>query len=97
MDIQSFSPTGPTITVAASTTSASGTLTGIGNQVRMYNSTAGVAFWRCTKAADTAVLTDSFLAPGATETFSVPPDFQQYSVILTTGTGNVYAQRGFGL
>lgn len=97
MDVQSFAPTGDNTPIAASVASASGALTGLGNQIRIYNSTAGVAFFRFTKAASTAVLTDSFVAPGATETFSVNQEFQQIAVILSTGTGTVYAQRGFGL
>lgn len=98
MDNLAFSPEGDNVTVAASTTTASGALPGTrGNQIRVYNSTAGIAFCRWTVGASSAVATDTFVSPGGTEIFSMSPFADTFSVILSTGTGNVYAQRGFGL
>lgn len=99
MDIQPFSPTSDNVAVAASVASASGTLPGLlGNQIRIHNGSTGVAFVRWTNGASTAVLTDTFISIGGTEVFSMPPTgITTFSVILASGTGNVYAQRGYGV
>lgn len=94
---KAFSPVGSNLPVAASTTSAGGSLPGVSDQLRVYNSATGVAFWRVGNGAQTAVATDTFVAPGATEVFSIPPLIDNFAVILSTGTGTVYAQRGYGL
>ena len=84
--------------VAASGSSADEALPGTaGNQCRVYNGSAAMAFVRFGVGAQTAVLTDSFVAPGNTEVFSIPPTVDTVAAILSTGTGNVYFQRGMGL
>jgi len=98
MDTQAFNPTGGNVAVAASTTTASGVLPGaIGNQIRIHNAATGIAFCRWTIGASSAVATDNFVSPGGTEIFSINPTVDTFSVILSAGTGDVYAQKGFGL
>lgn len=98
MDIQAFNPTADSVTVVSGVASASGALPGTeGNQIRIHNASAAVAFVRWTQAASTAVLTDTFIAAGGTEIFTIPPSITVFSVILSAGTGVAYAQRGFGL
>jgi hypothetical protein len=100
--MKAFSPIGDSVTVAASTTSASGVLPAgstssiVAKTLRVYNGTASVAFFRTGAAAGTAVATDTFVAPGGTEVFNVPSNVTSFDVILATGTGNVYAQLGGG-
>lgn len=98
MDVIAFNPTGDNVTVAASVASASGALPGTrGNQIRIHNSSASIAFVRWTIGASTAVLTDTFIAAGGTEVFTMAASSDTFSVILLAGAGSVYAQRGFGL
>lgn len=97
MNTQPFSPTGDNVPIAASVASASGLLPGTnGDQARVYNATSSAAFIRFGAAGLVAVATDAFVAPGTTEVFSIPPGVTSFAVILSTGTGTVYAQRGFG-
>jgi hypothetical protein len=97
-----FSSYGNNVAVAASVASASGTLPGydatrFSETVRVYNATASAAYFRFSPTVSpTAVATDTFIAPGSTEVFSLPPDTQYVAVILDSGTGNVYFQRGGG-
>jgi hypothetical protein len=42
-------------------------------------------------------VTDTFIAPGSTETFVVPSSHTHVAVILSAGTGPVYVQRGSGV
>jgi hypothetical protein len=96
--INSFSGTGNNVAVSASTTSASGALPGtVGSQVRILNVSSAVAFFRTGSSAPTAVTTDAFVGPGLCELFSIPPDVTHVAVILSTGTGTVYFQRGSGI
>lgn len=98
MDIFAFNPSGATAALAATTTSASIALPGTeGNNIRVHNSSSGVAFCRWTVGASTAVAADNFVAPGGTEVFTISPLVTIFSAILSTGTGTVYAQRGYGL
>lgn len=98
MDVIAFNPTSDNVVVAGSIASASGVLPGDrGNQIRIHNATAAIAFVRWTVGASTAVTTDTFIAPGGTEVFTMASSANTFSVILSAGTGNVYAQRGFGL
>lgn len=98
-----FSGYGDNVVIAASTTSAAGALPGAvaagqsrAETMRVYNATSSPAFFRTGVAAPTAVTTDTFIAPGSTEVFSLPPGVEQVAVILGSGTGNVYFQRGAG-
>lgn len=100
--MKSFSPIGNSVAVSASTTTASGVLPGgattsiVAKTLRVYNGAAAVAFFRVGAAAGTAVATDTYIAPGATEVFNVPCDVTSFDVILAAGTGSVYAQLGGG-
>lgn len=90
-----FSP-GTTETLSASTSSASVTLDGDTNQVRVYNATAAVAFIRFTTDASTAVNTDTPIAPGSVEVFTKAANKNIASAILASGTGSVYFTIGHG-
>lgn len=97
----SFSSLGNNVAIAASTTSATGALPGfdatrVGSTVRVYNATASAAFFRSGAGAQTAVATDTFIAPGSTEVFSLAPGVTDVAVILASGSGTVYFQRGGG-
>lgn len=94
-----------TVTVAASTTTASGSLAdsvtrgqaGASTTLRVFNATSAIAFWRVTKGSSSAVNTDTPVGPGVTEVFTVPATVDTFSVILSAGTGNVYATLGEGM
>jgi hypothetical protein len=96
-----FSPTGNNVQLSGSTTSAVAPLPGSSElpaSVRVYNSATGVAYFRVSiDPAAVAVTTDAFVAPGATEVFNIPVGMAHVAVILATGTGTVYVQRGGGL
>ncbi len=90
-----FSP-GTTETASASTSSASVTLDGPSAQVRVFNSTAAVAFIHFSSGAYTATSADTPMAPGAVEVFTKSPAHQICAVILSSGTGSVYFTVGNG-
>jgi len=97
----SFSSFGNNVAVAASTASAAGSLPGAdatrsGESVRVYNATSSAAFFRSGTGTPTAVATDTFIAPGSTEVFSLAPGVTDVAVILASGSGTVYFQRGGG-
>lgn len=99
MNVQPFSPSlGGTITIAASTTSAQGAL--VANQqsvVRVANATTAIAFVRFTNVLnEVATAADTPVMPNTVETFSHVQGQQFISVVLSTGTGNVYATTGEG-
>lgn len=97
-----FSSYGDNVAISASTTSANATLPGsdltrYGETLRVYNATAAAAFFRTsTTAGPTAVTTDMFIAPGSTEVFCIGAAVIAVAVILASGTGTVYFQRGGG-
>lgn len=91
-----FSPNGATAVLSGSTTSASGTLNGSGNTVRVFNASSAVAFVRFGIGAPTAVATDVPVGAGGTAFFSVQPDATHAAAILSTGTGSVHFTRGMG-
>lgn len=90
-----FNPT-ETKTIAASTVTASATLSFDSDQVRIYNDSAAIAFVRWTTAASSAVITDVPVVTKGTAVFTKPPTQKIISVILSTGTGNVYVSSGEG-
>lgn len=96
-----FSPTAATLTIAASTSSGSGTLAGsttVPSSMRVYNGTsASVAFIKYGTGAQTATAADFPVAPGVTEVINIPPGVDTVAVILSAATGNVYFTRGGGL
>lgn len=95
---------GGTQVIAATTTSASVTLTATDNQnseLRIYNNGAAMAFCRWGIGAQTAVTaTDVPIAPGATQDFTkgviIPGQGQTQVVacLMGTGTGNIYVVTG---
>ena len=93
---------GATATIAATTTSAN---SGIalddipGNCIRIYNSSAAIAFFRTGKrgAVPVATAADIPVAPGATEVFYLNRADTRVAVILSAGSGNVYVTRGEGM
>lgn len=94
--MESFSPTAAAITVAATASSQSTLFQGNGDQMRVYNGSDSVAFWKDGGPGVIADNTCSFIAPGATEVFSIPPGTSRLAVMLESGTGNIYVQRGEG-
>jgi hypothetical protein len=101
MDVQPFSPTlGGSITIAASTTSAQGTLSTVSAQfttLRVVNATTGVAFIRFTSTQnEVATSADTAMLSGTVEVFSHAQGQLYVSVLLASGTGNVYVVAGEG-
>lgn len=98
---QGFYGVGGCVKVAASTSSVSAALEEVPSTrmstLRVFNGSSAVAHFRTGAGAQTAVLTDTFIAPGSTETFVVPARHTHVGVILSAGTGAVYLQRGSGL
>jgi hypothetical protein len=97
---QAFSPLGDSATVAASTSSAGAALAGAagaGQSVRVYNAASAVAFVRFGAGAQTALATDTMVAPGATEVFTISDRVTNVAALLGAGTGNVLFQRGAGM
>lgn len=99
--ISTFRPVG-TVTIAGTTTSANAALpvaaaNGVRPQVRLGHAIAGtvafVAFGGSTVAATTA---DTPLFAEYPDIFTVPDNCTHLAVILSTGTGNVFATSGFG-
>ena len=100
MSDRAFSALGNNATVAAGVVSVSAALPGTpagGQFVRVYNGTAAPAFWRAGAGTQVSVLTDTFIGPGNTEVFGLPADADTVGLILASGAGNVYFQRGAGL
>lgn len=93
-----FIPLSNTASISGSTTSASASLGGSGGtSLRVYNASSAVAYVRWGSGAQTAVTTDTYLAPGATETFQINGNMvDTVAAILSTGTGSVLFQRGHG-
>lgn len=98
---QPFYGLGACVKIASSTTSTNATLpvvqTGQRVTMRVFNGSSAVAHFRTGIGAQTAELTDTFIAPGSTETFVVPASHTDVAVILSAGTGPVYVQRGSGV
>lgn len=99
MDIQPFSPTlGGNVTVAAGTTSAQGTLLFPDRNVcRVVNASTAIAYIRFTDTAtEAATVADTPMLGNTVELFSHVPGSRFMSVLLSTGTGNVYVVTGEG-
>jgi hypothetical protein len=98
---QAFYGASDCIKVAATTTNVNTALPAATSPrvttLRVFNGSSAMAHFRTGVGAQTAVLTDTFIAPGSTETFIVPPAHTDVGVILSAGTGPVYLQRGSGL
>jgi hypothetical protein len=93
-----FRPRGDTVTVSASTTSAQGTFStardGGYDTCRVYNATDAVAFVAFGDNPTAAAATSLPMAPQSIETFEVTGTDTKIAVILSTGTGSVYATMG---
>ena len=98
---QAFYGVGNCAKIAATTTSATLTLPSAVSPrtttLRVFNGSSAMAHFRTGVGAQTAVLTDTYVAPGSTETFVVPAGHTDVGVILSAGSGPVYVQRGSGL
>lgn len=89
-----------TKTISGSTTSASATFTSAdqgGDCLRIFNSTTAIAFVKYGKGAQTATSADLPIAPGAVEVIGISEGVDTVAVILSTGTGSVYVNKGTGL
>lgn len=98
MAINAFAGLGNNVAATQTGSTVASTLPGTGGTVvRVYNATTAVAFFRVgTSAVGSAVTTDTFIAAGATEVFSIPPGVTNVASI-GAGTGIVYFQRGDGI
>lgn len=91
---QPFTPSG-TLTLAASTTTANGSLPQ-GDTVLVYNATTGIAFVTFGNGSAVATAAGTPIPPGATRLLYVGPVVNYAAAILSTGTGNVYVTSGTG-
>jgi len=88
-------------TIAASTAHAEATFAETersGDDLYVFNSTAGIAFvkWGLSTATVNAAPTDFPIPAGVARVVKVG-NIDQVSVILSTGTGNVYVAKGEGV
>lgn len=101
MTQQAFFGAGECVKLTATTTSTGAMLPASSSPrvttLRAFNGSSAMAHFRTGIGAQTAELTDTFIAPGSTETFVVPANHTHIAVILSAGTGSVYVQRGSGL
>lgn len=81
--------------ISASTTSANVALPTSSNEpyLAICNPTTAIAFVRTGTSAPTAVTTDNFVGPSSTKVFRINPQDTFLAVILSTGTGTIYACR----
>ena len=86
-------------TVSASTTTAATTITPGQKNIRIYNASAGVLFWRADRTATAATSADCAMAPSSVEVFNLPDDANVVSIILIAGTvsASVYFDTGYGI
>jgi hypothetical protein len=93
---QPFRPAG-TVSISASTTSATASLVGGGNAVLVYNASNATAFFRLGGAgALTAFATDTPVPAGSRMLVGGGPFVTAAAVVLTGGTGVVYFTLGDG-
>jgi len=78
------------VSISASTTSANAALP---TDLAICNPTTAIAFVRTGTSAPTAVTTDNFVGPSSTKVFRIGPKDTHLAVILSTGTGTIYACR----
>lgn len=96
--VTNFSPSfGAGGTISATTTSAAGSVTMSADltEVVIYNSGLVPVFLRWGTGAQTAVVTDYPLAPGATQVFRKGPA-TNIAAITASSTATVYYMPGFG-
>jgi hypothetical protein len=93
---QPFRPAG-TAMIVAGTGAANAAMTGAGEAVLVMNSTSGVAFIRFgTDSSVTATTADTPVPPNARMLMHCGEIASTVSVVLGSGSGNVYVTRGDG-
>lgn len=96
MNIQPFSP-GPTVTLAATATSADVVIPAGFNVIRVVNAGTGIAFFRTGTSAQTALVTDTPILPSSYEVFTVPQNTTHFAAICAAaGTATIYITVGEG-
>lgn len=85
-----------TVTLAASTTAASATLPLTGDALRIVNGTAAIAFVAIGKGTATATTASYPVPPGEAALIAAGPYIDVVAVLLSSGSGNVYATVGEG-
>ena len=93
-----FQPSSATKTISASTTTATAAVTTMdnGKVVRVFNSSAAIAFVRIGRALriGSAVNTDIPIPAGTVEYLACSEKDDAVAVLLASGTGNVYFTKG---
>lgn len=93
-----FQPSSATKTIAASTTTASASVSTMdnGKVFRIFNSTAAIAFIRIGRSGriGNAVNTDMPIAAGQIEFIACTEKDDTVAVLLASGTGSVYITKG---
>lgn len=83
--------------IAATTTSSRAALPNTNlSYIRVYNAGSEIAFINTGNSSVTATTTNSFVAAGAIETFSISPNDTHLAAITSTGTATVYFQSAAG-
>ena len=95
MALEAFRPSG-TVTVSASTSSASATLAGQGDVALVYNATTGIAFVQFSTGTVTATAAGYPVPPSTTRIIKVGSLVSSVGVILSASSGNVYVTLGSG-
>jgi hypothetical protein len=86
-----------TVTIAAGTTSAHAALLGTGEAVLVYNASSAIAFLRFGMDGSVpATSADMPIPPGARMLIHAGEFAKSASVVLASGSGNVYLSRGQG-
>ncbi len=92
-----FTPNQPTLRVAATATSAGGAITRTAGQLRIYNAGPNKAFVRWGTGAQTADTTDTPVAPGSVEIFSITIGANNVAAICDASeTATVFFTTGEG-
>jgi hypothetical protein len=95
-DISPFRIGGSTVAVSCTTTSADETISGHKGQIVVYNAGTVAVFMRTGIGAQTAVTTDYPVAPGSTQTLSIPTNHNTVGAITGSGTATLYVTPGEG-
>lgn len=94
-----FTPTGSTVSVAATATTGNVSLgTTAGATVRVYNAGTAAAFINFgTSTVEAAAATSVPVPVGAIEVFAIGPGVTHMAAITASGTATVYATPGQGI
>lgn len=96
MPAYAFTPTGSSIVLSGTTISSNAILPTTGGSVRVYNSGSVIVFVKFGSSTVEATSSNSFIAPGATEVFSVPQGVTHVAGITASSTASIYVERGEG-